>query len=62
MTGWRAEKALGGAWCAVKVVRVDPYTTTEKVRVRRMLDIPAHFSRGEAQAHVNALVRKGERR
>lgn len=62
VAGWRAERARGGAWCAAKVVEIDPYTTTEKVRVRRMLDIPAIFSRGEAQAHVNALVRRGELR
>lgn len=60
VSGWRAEKADGGLWCAVKTVREDFGTTTAKVRKRRVLDVPREWRRGEVQAHINALVRRGE--
>ena len=60
MSGWRAERTWGGEWCAAKTVRAGAYGTTGKVRVRRLLGIPAEWCRAEAQAHINALVRKGE--
>ena len=58
---WHAERAHGGAWCAVRTVReTDPYGTVTKVRRRRALGVPAYWNRNEVEAHIRAMVARGE--
>lgn len=58
--GWRAERARGGSWCAVREEPAPPgFSPAGRVRRRRDLGVPAGWTRAEVESHIRRLVAEG---